>query len=279
MELQLLSVPYDAGVPDVRMGLGPRRLLDAGLESHLTQAGHQVHSEVLNVPRDQLTPEPRFAFELAELLADRVREAEARGRFPLILAGTCYSSIGTIAGLGSVGVGVLWFDCHADFNTPDSTVTGFLDGMPVAILTGHCWRELANSVPGFQPVPEENVFLLGVRDVDRPESARLEASRIRCLTPQRVRSALRSELAALRDRVEDVYLHLDLDVLDPSEGRANALAAPDGLTLSALREAVRLIAELFRVRAVAVSAYDPSFDEGGSVCRAAFDLLDTVVGS
>ena len=90
--------------------------------------------------------ENETAFELMGAIAAEVARATADGELPIVLAGNCTSSVGTVAGLGSARVGVVWFDSHGDFNTPETTTTGFLDGMAVAILTGHCWRQAAGRV-------------------------------------------------------------------------------------------------------------------------------------
>ena len=89
--------------------------------------------------------------------------------------------VGTLGGLGTGPTGVRWFDAHGDFNTPESTLGGFLDGMALAIATGRCWIGLAATVPGFTPVAEENVVLVGARDLDPAEGELLRASRVQHL--------------------------------------------------------------------------------------------------
>src|SRR5215217_3258315 len=116
------------------------------------------------------------AVDLDRQLANAVAAARARGAFPLTLAGNCISSVGTVAGLGAGPTGVLWFDAHGDFNTPETTIGGFLDGMALATVVGRCWTSLAAGVPGFVPVAEENVVLVGARDLDPAEAALLAAS-------------------------------------------------------------------------------------------------------
>jgi arginase len=277
--IRLFTVPYDSGIRDVRMGAGPGHLLNAGLESHLRAAGHEVSIEPIVVLGDGIRGEIEVTFALIRTLADRVRYASENGWFPVILAGPCYSAVGTIAGLGPRRIGVLWFDSHADFNTPDTTVSGFLDGMALAMVTGRCWTGLVKTVPGFEPIPEDQIVWLGVRDMDPREAALVEESKGRFLSPTQVRSSLDPVLRALARRVDEVYLHVDLDVLDPSEGRANALAAPDGLTTEDMERALQGIGGPLRISAVALTAYDPSFDEDGRVGRAAVGMLDTVLSA
>jgi arginase len=177
-------------------------------------------------------------------------------------------------------VGVLWFDSHGDFNTPETTIGGFLDGMALAIATGQCWRELAAQLPSFEPVPPANALLLGVRDLDPLEATLLAQRGVGVLSPAEVRAGVERRLEGLRERVRDVYLHVDVDVLDPeTHGRANALAAPGGLLVEEVQAVCELAARTFRIRGAALTAYDPSFDDDDRVCSAALALLDSVAAA
>src|SRR6185369_6198983 len=161
--------------------------------------------------------------------------------------------------------GIIWFDAHGDFNTPETTSSGSLDGMGLAIATGRCWRKLAGTIPGFSPVPEWNVLHVGARDLDAGEKPLLDASGVAVIDAQRiaaegVRSSLEPALAALSGRVREVYVHVDIDVLDPREAPANQFSTPGGLAVDQLVEAIELIAERFTISATAITAYDPQYD-------------------
>ena len=168
MEIRLLLVPYDSGQRNVRMGAGPEHLCAAGLEKHLAAQGHQVDSEVIEPASRNWRAEVQTSFELMRAIAKHVRAARTARRFPVVLSGNCLAAVGVIAGLGP-GTGVIWIDAHGDFNTPQTTTSGFLDGMTLATATGQCWGELARSIEGFEPVPENAVVLLGARDLDPGE--------------------------------------------------------------------------------------------------------------
>ncbi len=278
MDIQLLSVPYDSGHRGVRMGAGPEHLLHAGMDDRLRQAGHTVKVGRVEAPLADPPGEISTAFALNVNLAKQVRRARDHRHLPIVLAGNCITAVGTWGGLGTDNTGVVWFDSHGDFNTPETTIGGFLDGMALATATGRCWPELAMGVPGFQPVPEAAVLLLGTRDLDPLEADLLEGSAVTLLSPELVRDALEPALDALATRVDSVYLHIDLDVLDPSQGRANAFAAPNGLMLEETTAILRRIGGQFTVAAAAFTAYDPAHDPAGDVSRAAFTLVETVVG-
>jgi arginase len=278
MDLHLFSVPYDTARRGERMGAGPEHLLQSGAAERLRATGHRVRVEEIALPDGAFAAEIGSAFALQRAVADGVRRAVKDGRFPIVLAGNCNAAaVGTLAGLGAPGLGVLWFDGHGDFNTPETTTGGFLDGMALAIATGRCWRQLARQVPGFEPVDEASVILLGARDLDPLEAGALGESRVTVLRPDGVRAHLDGVLERLRDRAREVYVHLDLDVLDPvTHGRANALAPPDGLTVDEVVATLRLAAGRFRIRGAGLTAYDPAYDTDGRVAGAALALLQTV---
>ncbi|MGH7477593.1 MAG: arginase family protein [Longimicrobiales bacterium] len=279
MNLRLIAVPYDSAIKDVRMGAGPACLLEAGLPMRLSAAGHRVEVEWVHpeTPQGEFPAEIRTAFDIARVIAERVAAAREEQALPIVLAGNCNTALGTVAGLNASDVGVLWFDAHADFNTPETTTSGFLDGMSLAMLVGRCWAPLAETIPGFTPVAEDRVLLLGVRDVDPAELALLSDSGVRVLAPAAVREDLETALDRLARTTREVYVHLDLDALDPGDGRANRFAAADGLGIDELERALTGIARRFSVCAVAATAYDPAMDRQRRVPAAAARLLGALL--
>ncbi|MFZ3265421.1 MAG: arginase family protein [Terriglobales bacterium] len=268
-------MPYDSGQKNVRMGAGPGRLMARGLGS------------LSDVTIDQIEVE-EFAFELGttfrvlRALAEKVTVAVQSNRFPLILAGGCLSCVGTLAGVGAESAAIVWLDAHGDFNTPETTVSGFLDGMALAAASGRCWQNLTSSVPGFRPVREQDVLLIGARDLDPEERALLENSAITAIDTATIRKrgakgALCRALDALS--ADRIYLHVDLDVLDLSEARVNQFSSTGGLTLAELLETVREVVVARPVAAAAITAYDPSYDEDGRALRAGTALVMELIGS
>lgn len=215
----------------------------------------------ISEPADH-APEAARIFELNRRLAAEVAGGSG---FPLVVSGNCNACLGAIAGSGARAI--VWFDAHADFNTPETTRSGFFDGMSLAIATGGCWTALAATVPGFRPVAQEDVVLVGARDIDDAERARLDRSGV----------TLIRDVAALGELgAGPVYLHVDLDVLDPSEGRVNEFAAPGGLSVDELIDAVESLAASAPVVAAAVTAYDPDVDEDGRAGEAAGRVIDAL---
>lgn len=279
MNIDLLLVPYDTALRGWRMGAGPERLVAAGLISRLEALGYTVASSVIEPERD-VPAEIGTAFELMRAVARRVRAAVEGGRFPLVLSGNCNMAPGTLAGLAPASRAVFWFDAHADCNTPETTTSGFLDGTALATAMGWCWRELTGTIPGFQPVSDDRVLLLGARDVDPLEGELLARSAVRVLSPDSLRNGgLTRELAVAGQHADVAYVHCDLDALDPSEGQANPFPVAGGLTVAEIESAVREIGRSVPLRAAAVTAYAPEHDTDGRVARAALRIIDALLAA
>src|SRR5262245_5251763 len=126
MQVQLLQAPYDSGQRDVCMGKGPLYFVEHGLDALLHEHGWDVEVETIE-PLSHFRAEIRTSFELCRGLAQRAHAAQERGAFPLILSGNCNASLGGIAGVNPAQLGVIWFDAHPDFHTPETTAGGMLD--------------------------------------------------------------------------------------------------------------------------------------------------------
>ncbi len=282
MDVRIIQVPYDSGHRSVRMGRGPEHFVGNGLGEALRGKGHEVHTEVVDAT-GPFRAEIVTAFELHRLVADRVQSAVEQGGFPLVLSGNCNTSVGTIAGLKPYDLGIVWFDGHADFNTPETTTYGFLDGMGLAIATGGCWMTMARKIPGFRPVPETNVVLVGSRDVGPEEREKLRRSEVTLVGAdpgggRDVLEVLGHALDALHTRVRRVYVHLDLDVLDPELAPANEFAPPNGLRPEELEEGLRTIRERFTLAGAGVASYDPEYDSEDRILRSGIRLMEALTG-
>jgi arginase len=257
------------------MGAGPEHLLDNGLAEALRSEGRVLSVTTVRHEREPAA-EVATAFELDGLVSGQVRRALAEGGFPLVLSGNCNTAaVGTLSGAGPGDLGVVWFDAHGEFNTPETTTTGFIDGMGLAIVVGHCWKAMARGVPGYFALPEENVVMAGVREVDPAEQGRLDASGITVvgvdvIEKQGLRRALATALDDLKTRVGRVYVHVDLDVLDAGKvGKANEFAVKGGPDAEELQAALGMVRERFEVAAVGIASFDPAFDADGRILRVA----------
>jgi arginase len=279
-DIRLLVVPYEIGRLRDGVGAGPERLLEHGAADVLAASGAAVETTVieLDAPDDN---EVDTSFAVIGRLAEAVRAARDAGEFPVVLSGSCLAAVGVVAGLGEAAPGVVWFDAHGDFNEPQSSVYGYLDGMGLAILVGDAWQGLAAQVPGGRPIGESAVVLAGARAFDEPELPRLEASVINHLPAASLAdpATVVGAVAAMEPHPSGIYLHVDLDVLDSSVARVNRYAAADGISAAQLEASVRALMADERVRAVALTAYEPTVDPEGLVPPIAMSLLGAVAES
>ncbi|HET9768924.1 MAG TPA: arginase family protein [Thermoanaerobaculia bacterium] len=261
MRITLIEVPYDCGRFGERMGSGPLELAGA-LPPLLAGAGHEVEVRPVRLP-ERFFPEVAAVVALQHEVRREVAAARTAGRLPVVLSGNCgYAALGATAALPP-RVGVLWLDAHADFNTPETSPSGFFDGTCLATLAGRAWAGVSRRFDGFTPVEEERVVLLGARALDDAEREMLTASDVSWLPPQAVRAdaaAMPAALDALASRADRLYLHLDLDVIDPAELRANLYACDGGLTVDEVTAAIAAAGERLEIAAVSITAYDAGAD-------------------
>jgi arginase len=274
LSIDLVTVPYDSGRRGFRMGAGPQALMRSGLMQQLRSAGHEV--ELVPVEAgDTGGEELPTAFDLASRIARVTRSSRASGRFPLVLSGNCFATVAAFASVTGDDAGVLWLDAHGDVNTPATSTSGFLDGMAAATLLGWCHAEQATAILP-QPLPESRLMLAGIRDLDPPESAALQQSAVHTLAPGQAgdAGAAAAALDTFTAGMTSLYLHVDLDVLDPDQvGRANGYASPGGLTTQQVVELIRAAGRRVRIGGMTVSSYDPAEDGGSAVARAAIDII------
>ena len=271
MDVSLIAVPYMLGDPKHPAAEGPRWYLEGGAEGRLTARGHRVTVE--RVERDEVGP-----IAVSKALAPVVRRSVAAGRRPLVLAGSCDASLGVLAGFDHASCGVVWIDAHADFNTPESSVSGFFPGMSAAIITGHCHAELWSQAGNSIPIPEEHIVMVGTRELSpEAERERLERSRIH-VVPWRdglPHGDVEAALDEVARCVDEVYLHIDNDALDPAIAPGIVdHPAPGGLSLEQLEKTVRAVTARFRVRAATLATYTPERDEDERTLKAGLRVIE-----
>jgi arginase len=278
VQVCLIQVPYMIGDERHPAGAGAQRLAQ---EASALLAAAGVAAAVARVERGTPFRDSASASRAVnEQLAATVRRAVAAGQLPVVLAGSCDASMGVLGGFDHARCGVVWIDAHADFNTPESTASGFFAGMSLAVITGHCYGSLWAEVGDSTAVPESATVLLGVRDLSpAAERDRLDRSAIHVVSwldgaPQGDVSAA---LDALAHRVEDVYLHVDLDAFDPdvAPGIVDD-PVPGGVSIGDMEDVVRAVGARFRVAAAAVTTYDPGRDRDDRTLRAALRIVELV---
>jgi len=287
VRIALLKMPYvgERNIPE--LSGGPDYLAQGGLQTLLEEHGFAAKQDAAV----RLTPDEDKAYgawnrlalanaDLAKVVSDKRRA----GSFPVGLLANCSSILGMLSGLQHSGptakplrVGLVFIDAHGDYNTPETTLSGMLGGMPVAIAGGLCLTRMRLKT-GLEPaIPGRHIVEICVRDTDPLEQELLDRSEIQQLSLEDVRTrsaTLHREMKRLSEATDVIYIHVDLDVLDPREVAGHPLAVPGGPTSVELAAA---LTEMFKYEkaaafGVASTPYG-DHDKEGLSRQAAYNLI------
>lgn len=277
MEVCLIEVPFHAGDDRHAASRGPQRLLSAGAEGLF--ASREVDVSVERAGRcGGFRDTASASADVNRQLAAVVRRSLDDRRLPIVLSGSCNSCLGVLAGFDHTACGAVWLDAHADFNTPESTTSGFLPGMSAAIAVGHCYRSYWAQIGDNTPLAEEAIAMFGIRDLSPPaERERLERSAVQVVEwcdgqPKRDVLPVLDELGR---RVREIYLHVDLDAFAPeiAPGVADQ-PAHGGLSAEQAEMIIAATSDRFQIRAVTIATYTPEADQNLSTLQLALSILD-----
>jgi arginase len=271
LRIALLRQPF---VPN-GTSAGPATMANGGIQPALEKLGATVR-----VVEIGLTPEEeteyggwkRLGFALGHL-GQAVAKNEREGYFNVGLLGTCPSMPGMVAGLQHSGptpeplrIGMFWLDAHPDFNTPETTRSGSLGGMPVAVATGRCLTRLRLDAGLDPPLSERHVVMGGVRLTDPLEQRMLDDSFIEHVTVNDLRQnspEITKQMDRLSRLTDKIYVHIDMDVLDPREVEGHGNKVPDGPSSEQLAAVFETIFSRYPKAAAIGFATIPSKDDGG----------------
>lgn len=271
----LIQVPYMVGNEHHSGSAAPERVIQAGAEKLLADLGLAVTVE--RIERGGPFRDSTQASTLVnKQLAGVVRKVVTAGQFPLVIGSSCEVSLGILAGFDHADCGVVWLDAHGDFNTPETTISGFFPGMPLSVVVGDCYGSLWAQMGNSAPISEADVLLLGIRDLDPAERERLEHSSVRMVGWQngRPQADVPAALDALAGQVTEVYLHIDIDVFDPQVAPGADFHAPGGFSLQDMQDVIRAVAARFRIRAAALTAFNPDLDPDGRTLKAGLRVIE-----
>ena len=288
--IRIVGAPLDLGQARRGVDLGPTALRYAGLKSALERLGYRVEDRgnIETVERDSLTEEPGLGFlgpvvEACERVYAASSEAVAEGALPLVLGGDHSIAVGTIGGVSHEHrTGVFWIDAHGDFNTPETSPSGNLHGMPLAALCGHGAPELVDvGRPGAKVRPED-VVLFGIRDLDPGEQELIHRTGVTAYTMRQIDergiAPLAAEALERLSAVDRIHVSLDLDAIDPQEAPGVGTQAPGGLSYREGHLLMELIAEHGGLGSVDVVEVNPILDTRNQTAKLALDLLCSLFG-
>lgn len=300
--IAIIGAPLDLGAGRRGVDMGPSAVRVAGLGSRLTALGYDV-SDLGNVPVAQAESvgdagpnEAKYLPQIAatcERLGELTGQALADGKTPLVLGGDHSIAIGTVAGVSRFfresnrTIGMLWLDAHADMNTPESSPSGNVHGMPLACCLGVGPDELTRMF-GFSPkVNPANVALVGIRDVDQLEAQTVRATGVRVFTmreiDERGMPAVIDEAIGVATRgtaqgTAGFHLSFDMDFVDPQYAPGVGTPVRGGATYREAHLAMEVICDSGKMVSMEVVEVNPVIDEVNRTADLAVELILSAMG-
>jgi arginase len=277
--------------------MGPSAMRVANLNKRLVSLGYQVE-DLGNIPVDQPEALPegpecaRYLPQIAETcrrLGAAVDKAVSQGKLPLVLGGDHSVAIGTVAGVSrslrrkKKPMGLIWIDAHADMNTPDSSPSGNVHGMPLACCVGMGPKELTHLF-GYAPkVGPRNVALVGVRDIDQLEAPHVRESGVRAFTMRHIdergmRAIMEEAIVIASGGTAGFHLSLDMDYVDPSEAPGVGTPVRGGGTYREAHLAMEMICDSGRMLSMEVVEVNPVIDEVNRTANLGVELVMSALG-
>ena len=293
--VDIVGVPMDLGGFRRGVDMGPSAIRYAGLRARLTDLGYRVRDRgnVAVQDRDQDTGieqahgarQAHHAAEIvraAEELAAVVADIAKSGTIPVVLGGDHSIAMGTIAGLARAGhrVGVIWVDAHGDINTPDTTPSGNVHGMPFAVALGLAEDPFPAALRG--TTDGSAGVLLGIRDIDAGEKGNIKKAGVTPITMadiDRLGMAKAMEHAiAVASTGDGIHLSLDMDAIDPDEAPGVGTPVRGGLTYREAQLAMELLAASGKLRSIEVCEVNPILDRENRTAALAVELIASALG-
>lgn len=296
-QLLIGNVHLDLGAGRRGVDMGPSAIHLAGLKGEIEALGHVVADNfAIQVPSQEMAgpgdPHARYLDQILAVctdLADRVEAGMEAGQFPIILGGDHSVAIGTISGIARYWrkrgkrIGVVWADAHTDLNTPDSSPSGNIHGMPLAVLLGYGPRELvriAGDAPALDP---RDVCVIGARDVDSAEKEMVRRSGVRVYSMSELDergTATCVHEAMFRATADTVGVHLsfDLDGVDPQHAPGVGTPVPGGLSIRESHLICEKSAATGKLLGVEMVELNPVIDSENRTGRLAVWLIASALG-
>lgn len=294
LDISLIGVPLDYGQSRRGVDMGPSAIRYAGVVKRLEAIGHTLKDEG-DVQVSAVEHKDREATNLKNLeevvqatseLANRVADVIEKGNFPLVLGGDHSIAIGTIAGLSSKykNLGVIWYDAHVDMNTAETSPSGNIHGMPLAVLMGRGHERLVNIFAEGQKVKPENIVIIGARSVDPGERVLIKNLGIKVFTMHEIdrdgmTSVMKEAIAYLQAKnVDGVHLSLDLDGLDPLYTPGVGTPVPGGISYRESHLAMEMLEDSGMITSAEFVEVNPILDEKNKTADVAVGLMGSLFG-
>ena len=290
--IRVLGVPLDMGASRRGVDMGPSAMRVAGLEARLEALGHHVTDSgnvAVDIAETQNAGEPnaRYLKQIADTCtrtSQAVSKTLEEGMTPLVLGGDHSIAVGSVSGVSEFyrrqnqKIGVIWIDAHSDINTPDTSPSGNVHGMPLAALLG-LGPELLTNIGGFAPkISPENTVLVGVRDIDAAERANIrragmgEVYTMRDIDERGMRAVMEEALRAAGRGTAGYHISLDMDWIDPEDAPGVGTPVRGGATYREAHLAMEIIADHGRMVSFEIVEVNPVIDEHNRTADLAVEL-------
>jgi arginase len=297
MIIHLLGVPMDLGSGRRGVDMGPSAIRIAGVADRLKELGHKVVDDgdvvIKNMEELKIGNErARYLSEIARastILARKIDRIMGLNHFPLVLGGDHSIAVGTVSGIAAFAqrqgkkLGLIWIDAHGDINTPESSPSGNIHGMPLAALLGFGASELT-SIGGASPkVDPVNVALVGVRSLDSGEKKRLKETGVQVHTMSDidrhgVDRVMKKALARVTDGTDYVHVSFDLDAVDPTVAPGVGTPVKGGLDYREAHLTMEMVADAGVMTSLEMVEVNPILDQGNASATFAVELVQSAFG-
>jgi arginase len=297
MIIHVLGVPMDLGSGRRGVDMGPSAIRIAGLSERLRELGHTVVDDgaiaIKNMEELKVGDErARYLKEIArasDLVSRKVDRILAKGRFPLVLGGDHSIAVGTVSGIAGfcrrkgAGLGLLWIDAHGDINTPATSPSGNVHGMPVAALLGQgpdALTTIGGSGPKLDPA---NVALLGIRSLDEGEKVRLKQLGVQVHTMSDIdrhgiHRVMKKALARVTDGADYLHVSFDLDAVDPTVAPGVGTPVKGGLDYREAHLIMELLHDSGAMTSLEMVEVNPILDDRNASAAFAVELVQSAFG-
>lgn len=292
-KLSIIGMPMDLGQMRRGVDMGPSAIRYAGIYDRLKGLFQEIEDlGDLQVGRPEVSIDKESNLRNLELvakkseeLAVKIDEIAKRGRFPLVLGGDHSIAIGTIAGIAKHynNMGVIWYDAHGDLNTAETSPSGNIHGMPLAVSLG-IGHPLLINVAGYSPkIKPDNVVIIGARALDEGEKALIREKGIKVYTMHEIdrigmSKVMEETISYLKDKTDGVHLSVDLDGLDPHEAPGVGTPVAGGLTYRESHLAMEMLAEACFITSAEFVEVNPILDKKNKTASMAVALMASLFG-
>src|SRR5277367_2249103 len=296
-KVRIIGVPMDLGASRRGVDMGPSALRVAGLQTRLKQLGHQVE-DIGNIsvkqPEEMSYGEKRAKYldEIAETckdLGEAVQKSLEESYFPLVLGGDHSIAAGATSGVSSFfrkdkkDIGLIWLDAHGDMNTPESSPSGNVHGMPLASIMGYGPTELIGITSTRPMVEPRNVVLVGIRELDSKERRLVKDSGVHIFTMRDIdergmREVMSEALRFAGDDTAGIVVSLDMDFVDPSDAPGVGTPVRGGVTYREAHLALEMIADSKQMVSFEVVEVNPVIDLHNTTALLGVELILSGLG-